>query len=85
MPGQKLYITDVGQAVEPRQENRPVVAVVQAVVQLLANLAGEGGELSRIDPGPPPSAGWSESWRITQTEIHSFIAAQENPVGCRSA
>lgn len=30
-------------------------------------------------------AGWSESWRITQTEIHSFIAAQENPAGCRSA
>jgi hypothetical protein len=30
-------------------------------------------------------AGWSESWRITQTEIHSFIAARENPAGCHSA
>jgi len=28
---------------------------------------------------------WGESWSITQTEIHSFLAAQEQPAACRSA
>jgi hypothetical protein len=30
-------------------------------------------------------AGWREEWRITETEIRSFVAAQENLAGCRPA
>lgn len=29
-------------------------------------------------------AGWGDSWRITQTEVLSFLASREHPVACRS-
>ena len=30
-------------------------------------------------------AGWREEWGITETEIRSFVAAQEYPAGCQPA
>ena len=30
-------------------------------------------------------SGWCNSWSITQTEVLSFLASQENPAGCRPA